>query len=58
MVKRVGVIGYSAGNGHPFSFSAIINGYSEEDFLTSGWPVINSYLKQREAEEFGFPVYK
>ena len=55
MVKRVGVIGYSAGNGHPFSFSAIINGYSEKDFLTSGWPVINSYLKQREAEEFGFP---
>ena len=39
----------------PFSFSAIINGYSEKDFLTSGWPVINSYLKQREAEEFGFP---
>ena len=51
MVTRVGVIGYSAGNGHPFSFSAIINGYSEKDFLCSGWPIINSDLKKREAEE-------
>ena len=27
---RVGMIGMSEGNGHPFSFSAIINGYDDD----------------------------
>ena len=26
---RVGMIGLSEGNGHPFSFSAILNGYDD-----------------------------
>lgn len=54
MVIRVGVIGVSSGNGHPFSFSAIINGYSDEGFAESGWPVIHSYLKNRQPADFGF----
>lgn len=51
---RTGVIGVSEGNGHPFSFSAIVNGYSDEGFEQSGWPVIHDYLKERRPEEFGF----
>lgn len=51
---RVGMIGFSEANGHPFSFSAIINGYSDEGFERAGWPVIHAYLCKRGAEEFGF----
>ncbi|MEQ9125680.1 MAG: Gfo/Idh/MocA family oxidoreductase [Alphaproteobacteria bacterium] len=51
---RLGVIGLSPGNGHPFSFSAIVNGYDEAAFGEAGWPVILDYLKVRGPEEFGF----
>ncbi len=29
-MKSIGIIGVSEGNGHPFSYSSIINGYSPE----------------------------
>ena len=51
---RVGIIGVSEGNGHPFSFSAIVNGYDESQFANAGWPVILNYLKQQPADRFGF----
>jgi hypothetical protein len=51
---RVGIIGLSEGNGHPFSFSAIVNGYDDARFADAGWPVILNYLKQQPAERFGF----
>jgi predicted dehydrogenase len=54
MVTRVGVIGISEGNGHPFSFSAIINGYSDAGFAASGWPGIYDYVRRRDPSEFGF----
>ncbi len=44
----------SEGNGHPFSFSAIVNGYDENHFANAGWPVILNYLKQQPADRFGF----
>jgi hypothetical protein len=50
---RVGMIGLSEGNGHPFSFSAIINGYSDEGLRESGWPVIYEYVRRRDPSEFG-----
>jgi Oxidoreductase family, NAD-binding Rossmann fold len=52
---RTGVIGLSEGNGHPFSFSAIINGYDEASFGQAGWPVILNYLKLQSSERFGVP---
>lgn len=52
-MTRLGVIGSSPGNGHPFSYSAIINGYSDKGFAASGWPVIHAYLRRRRPEEFG-----
>ena len=52
---RTGIIGLSDGNGHPFSFSAIVNGYDDQAFGDAGWPVIHDYLKAQPAENFGFP---
>ena len=52
MVIRVGMIGLSEGNGHPFSMSAIINGYSDTGLAESGWPVIHEYVKRRHPSEF------
>lgn len=53
MVTRIGMIGLSEGNGHPFSFSSIINGYSDEGLKKSGWNVIYDYVKLRDCSEFG-----
>lgn len=50
---KIGIIGVSEGNGHPFSFSAIFNGYSDNDFANADWPVIHDYLKLRTPEDFG-----
>ena len=50
---RVGIIGLSPGNGHPFSFAAIINGYDHSGLAASGWPGIYQYVKRRDPSEFG-----
>ena len=52
---RLGILGVSPGNGHPFSFSAIVNGYDPERFSKAGWPVIQTYLSARNESDFGFP---
>jgi hypothetical protein len=52
-VKSFGIIGLSEGNGHPFSYSSIINGYSPEGLAASGWPGIYEYVRRRHASEFG-----
>ncbi len=54
MVIRTGIIGHSEGNGHPFSFSAIVNGYDDARFAKAGWPVILDYLRNKPSESFGF----
>ena len=41
---RLGVIGMSEGNGHPYSWSAIFNGYNKEGMDTCPFPVIPDYL--------------
>lgn len=46
LVIKVGIAGISEANGHPFSFSAIINGFDEHEFSKSGWPNILKYLKE------------
>jgi predicted dehydrogenase len=53
MVKSYGIIGVSEGNGHPFSYGSIINGYSPEGLAASGWPGIYEYVRRRHASEFG-----
>jgi len=51
---KLGIIGLSDGNGHPFSFSAIVNGYDDAAFADAGWPVIHDYLKAKPETDFGF----
>ena len=53
MTLRLGLLGVSEGNGHPFSFSAIVNGYEEAAMADAGWPGIHTYLRRRDASEFG-----
>jgi predicted dehydrogenase len=53
MVKTLGIIGVSEGNGHPFSYSSIINGYSPEGLAASGWSGIYEYVRRRHPSEFG-----
>jgi hypothetical protein len=54
MVMRIGILGLSEGNGHPFSFSSIINGYDDAGLANSGWNVIYDYVRRRDPSEFGF----
>lgn len=54
MVMKIGMIGLSDGNGHPFSFSAIVNGYDDAGMAASDWPVIHDYLKAKDESLFGF----
>jgi hypothetical protein len=44
MSLRLGLIGFSDGNAHPYSWSAICNGYSVSDMENCGFPVIPQYL--------------
>lgn len=54
MVKKInlGLIGLSEGNGHPYSFSAIINGYDKQAMEKSGWSVIYNYLLKCDKQDF------
>lgn len=48
---KLGIIGLSEGNGHPYSWSAIFNGYNYEAMESCGYPIIPSYLKQQNWPE-------
>lgn len=50
---KLGVLGFSEGNGHPFSFAAIVNGFDDQAFGDTGWSGIHDYLLRRPAEDFG-----
>lgn len=44
---KLGVIGFSDGNGHPYSWSAIFNGYNKTEMDLCGFPAISDYLSKR-----------
>jgi len=44
---KLGIIGLSAGNGHPYSWSAIFNGYDPAIMEKCGFPVIPRYLEKQ-----------
>ena len=44
---KLGVIGMSDGNGHPYSWSAIFNGYDADAMADCGFPAIPAYLATR-----------
>ena len=47
MTLKLGIIGLSEGNGHPYSWSAIFNGYDHNSMKDCGYPVIPEYLKKQ-----------
>ena len=48
-----GVIGMSEGNGHPYSWSAILNGYNTQHMATCPFSAIPDYLgKQKYPDDF------
>ena len=50
---KTGIIGlFDKGNGHPFSFSSIINGYSEKGYKKSKYLNILRYLKRKKSTDF------
>ena len=49
----LGVVGTSEGNGHPYSFASIVNGYRPDAFDGSGWEGILAYLEERDRSEVG-----
>ena len=55
MPLRLGMVGASPGNGHPFSFSAIINGYDDAGMAASGWDGIHRYLARQDRADIGLP---
>jgi hypothetical protein len=44
-ILKIGMIGYNDGNGHPYSYSAIFNGYNKKKLLKKcPYPIIKDYL--------------
>lgn len=48
---RLGIIGSSPGNGHPYSWAAICNGYDAARMAACPYPGIPAYLSQRRFPE-------
>lgn len=48
---RLGMIGFNEGNGHPYSWSAIFNGYDPVVMQDCGFPVIPNYLAEHRFPE-------
>ena len=49
----LGLIGVSEGNGHPYSFSSIVNGYDDAGLADAGWDVIYDYVREKHPSELG-----
>jgi hypothetical protein len=50
---RLGIIGMSEGNGHPYSWAAIANGYNFDAMRSCPFPAIPKYLeKQKYPDDF------
>src|SRR5215210_417437 len=47
------MVGMNPGNGHPFSFSAILNGYEPRLMRSGPFPMIGEYLDREPADAFG-----
>lgn len=52
---RIGILGMTEGNGHPWSWSAIFNGYDKKAMSLCPFPVIPVYLGKQPDHSFGIP---
>jgi len=50
---KIAMLGMVDGNGHPYSWSAMFNGYNKEEMEHCGFPVIPRYLEKEPPESFG-----
>lgn len=50
---KIAMLGMVDGNGHPYSWSAMFNGYNKDPMEDCGFPVIPRYLENEPAENFG-----
>jgi predicted dehydrogenase len=57
-IIKLGMIGVSPGNGHPYSFSAIFNGYDEDRMKKCPYPVIYEYLSKQDKKTLCIPGAK
>jgi hypothetical protein len=55
---RLAMLGMVEGNGHPYSWSAIFNGYDPEEMAKCPYPVIPVYLGREPKENLGIPGAK
>jgi len=54
-VLRLAMLGLIAGNGHPYSWSAIVNGYNPEEMARCPYPAIPGYLGAQPAGSVRIP---
>lgn len=52
---KIGILGYTEGNGHPYSWSAMFNGYQKEYMDLCPFPAIPAYLYKQPPETIGIP---
>lgn len=52
---RLAMLGMIPGNGHPYSWSAIVNGYEPNLMKECPYPVIAQYLGKQPADSVGIP---
>ncbi|MFO7636115.1 MAG: Gfo/Idh/MocA family oxidoreductase, partial [Clostridia bacterium] len=52
---RLAMVGMVDGNGHPYSWSAICNGYDEKEMAKCPYPVIPVYLGRQPRETLQIP---
>ena len=55
---KIGILGFTEGNGHPYSWSAMFNHYDKEEMESCGFPVIPRYLEKQPNHSFGIPGAK
>jgi predicted dehydrogenase len=48
---RLGLLGISEGNGHPYSWGAIVNGYEQAEMARCPFPAIPRYLAEHDFPE-------
>ena len=53
MSFKIAMLGMVDGNGHPYSWSAMYNGYNKEEMEYCPFPVIPRYLEKEPPENFG-----
>ncbi len=50
---KIGILGMTEGNGHPYSWSAMLNGYTKEYMDQCEFPAIPAYLYKQPENTFG-----